>query len=715
MRASPLCVMPPARALRQPPSGRSACTTVRCAGTGHRPEGDAAGDVPPPAFELFGTSRCDPRAVGTVPAHMSRFAGDAAARGDGAPKVSVVVPVFDPGPYLDALLHSLLRQTLPEQDFEAIFVDDGSTDGTAQRLDRLAAEHRHLRVLHVAHSGWPGRPRNVGLDAARGTYVFFADADDWLGEEALERLHTAAGRSGADIVMGKVVGHGKALSRSLFVRNADRADVEHDAIHKLLTVHKLFRREMLVAAGLRHPEGHVRLEDQAFVLPAYLAARRIAVVADYPCYHWRVREDRRNISLASPIDGGYWQDVRALLDIVDAPGVPGVLRDELRAEWFLWAILRRLGGAALLRRQEPGRTEMVRDMRRLAAERFGPDVAARLPAAPRVRARLLAAGRLDGLLNLARHEAAIGGEARVRGARWRDGVLRLELEGTLIDVDGRALELHREGDALRLALPAGLPGAEAVRPADRDASADLRHADLRVFVRRREGEEEYVLPASTRPTLNDADGDGVRVTVDAVAALDPARAAAGAPLAAGVYDLFADIRVSGLAVARRLAVRPAEVPPPALVGCDARAIRPFATVHGRLSVDLDETQRPLAAALRPATGDARAVRRARSVTIALRLGFALEVPRREHAATLVLAGGGDRHRRVRVPARVMRLADGSAALLEAGVPLALRARPGAVTPGAWRIAVRLAHRRGPLGLLLEVDRLGRPTIVPGRH
>src|SRR3954470_9994338 len=83
---------------RATPGGRSACTTVRCAGTGHRPEGDAAGDVPPPAFELFGTSRCDPRAVGTVPAHMSRFAGDAAARGDGAPKVSVVVPVFDPGP-----------------------------------------------------------------------------------------------------------------------------------------------------------------------------------------------------------------------------------------------------------------------------------------------------------------------------------------------------------------------------------------------------------------------------------------------------------------------------------------------------------------------------------------------------------------------------------------------------------------------------------------
>jgi glycosyltransferase involved in cell wall biosynthesis len=101
------------------------------------------------------------------------------------PKVSVVVPVFEPGPLIEPLIASLLVQTMPAGERELVFVDDGSRDGTAERLDTLAAEHLGVRVLHIPNSGWAGRPRNVGLDAARGEFVFFADHDDWLDPEAL--------------------------------------------------------------------------------------------------------------------------------------------------------------------------------------------------------------------------------------------------------------------------------------------------------------------------------------------------------------------------------------------------------------------------------------------------------------------------------------------------------------------------------------------------
>ncbi|MEA2289920.1 MAG: poly(ribitol-phosphate) beta-N-acetylglucosaminyltransferase, partial [Solirubrobacteraceae bacterium] len=98
-----------------------------------------------------------------------------------AVKVSVVVPVYNPGPHIDDCIASVLRQSLPASEYEAIFVDDGSTDGTGERLDEIAAEHPHLRVIHIENSGWPGRPRNVGVEAARGEYVYFVDNDDWIG------------------------------------------------------------------------------------------------------------------------------------------------------------------------------------------------------------------------------------------------------------------------------------------------------------------------------------------------------------------------------------------------------------------------------------------------------------------------------------------------------------------------------------------------------
>ena len=115
-------------------------------------------------------------------------------------KVTVVVPVYNPGPHIDRLVKSLLNQTMPADQFEAIFVDDGSTDGTGERLDRLAERHAHFSTIHIPNSGWPGRPRNVGIDAASGEFIFFIDNDDWFGTDALQRAYQHARAYGSDVV-----------------------------------------------------------------------------------------------------------------------------------------------------------------------------------------------------------------------------------------------------------------------------------------------------------------------------------------------------------------------------------------------------------------------------------------------------------------------------------------------------------------------------------
>lgn len=82
-------------------------------------------------------------------------------------RVSVVVPVYNTGEHIEQLIDSLAAQTLPQDEFEVIFADDGSTDETPARLDRLAQERDNVSVLHLPNSGWPGRPRNAGTDVAR--------------------------------------------------------------------------------------------------------------------------------------------------------------------------------------------------------------------------------------------------------------------------------------------------------------------------------------------------------------------------------------------------------------------------------------------------------------------------------------------------------------------------------------------------------------------
>lgn len=119
-------------------------------------------------------------------------------------KVSVIVPVYNPGPYIEDCVASLLRQSLPADEYEVIFVDDGSTDETPARLDQLAAEEPRIQVIHQENSGWSGKPRNVGIEASQGEFVMFVDNDDYLGDEALERMYDYGVANGADVIVGKM-------------------------------------------------------------------------------------------------------------------------------------------------------------------------------------------------------------------------------------------------------------------------------------------------------------------------------------------------------------------------------------------------------------------------------------------------------------------------------------------------------------------------------
>ena len=106
-----------------------------------------------------------------------------------APLFSVIVPVYNKKQYLGSLSASLLKQSF--RDFEVIFVDDGSTDGSAEVLDTWV--ETRFRVITQANAG-VSAARNTGVRAARGTYIAFLDADDWYEPEFLAEIHALANR-----------------------------------------------------------------------------------------------------------------------------------------------------------------------------------------------------------------------------------------------------------------------------------------------------------------------------------------------------------------------------------------------------------------------------------------------------------------------------------------------------------------------------------------
>ncbi|CAM5470885.1 glycosyltransferase family 2 protein [Streptomyces hirsutus] len=232
-------------------------------------------------------------------------------------KVSVIVPVYNPGTYIEDCVSSLRRQSLPPEEYEAIFVDDGSTDGTPARLDRLAAEDPRMRVIHQENSGWSGKPRNVGIAAARGEFVMFVDNDDYLGVEALERMYAYGVANGADVVVGKMAGKNRSVPVELFRRNHPRATVENAPLIDSLTPHKMFRRAFLDEIGLRFPEGRRRLEDHVFVTEAYLRAANVSVLSDYVCYYHIRRDDASNAGFQRFDPVGYFTNLREALDVVE--------------------------------------------------------------------------------------------------------------------------------------------------------------------------------------------------------------------------------------------------------------------------------------------------------------------------------------------------------------------------------------------------------------
>lgn len=213
------------------------------------------------------------------------------------PFFSIIIPVYNVAPYLRECLDSVLAQTFT--DWEAICVDDGSTDGSGAILDEYAARDSRFRVIHQPNAG-VSAARNNGMFLAKGWYITFCDADDMYYPQWLKVAYSVIARTNVDLLrMSYVSGKRYDAPCSVEEPDLDEVDVVTDKndivawgwlelLKGGFSVLLFIRRELINDTRI-FPEGMRVKEDNIFCLKIIQRVKNICQV-DYRGYYYRDRE-----------------------------------------------------------------------------------------------------------------------------------------------------------------------------------------------------------------------------------------------------------------------------------------------------------------------------------------------------------------------------------------------------------------------------------------
>ncbi|KAA2265774.1 glycosyltransferase [Solihabitans fulvus] len=485
------------------------------------------------------------------------------------PDVTVVVPVYDAMPYLVTCLSSVFEQSIGRDRLEVIAVDDGSTDGSGTQLDLLDTCWPNLHVTHQPASGGPSHPRNVALDQARGRYVFFLDADDYLGPEALERMVALADQRDADVVAchRRSVGGPKGIASP-----ADHVPLAGRLRHPGIDAHdymaalgrsaaaaeqtallvalgdckQLFRRDLITRFGMRFDEEMIFGEDTLFSATYVDRAATVSMVSDYDCYFERVRDDGNNLTSRLIGTLSHVESLELGLRLDDRPELRW--RRDFTVRDAVLDLTQQVFGGRFLRHGPDARRVLVDRSRGLLATWLTPRVTARLPALDRVKAELIARGLEAELSELVRVVAAgERGPDTIRAGRVYAGYPYLDdptvgVPASCYDITGELEVRHRldtlrwDGPRLRLAGHAFLERVDTV-----EVSTEL-------VLRDRLGRQEHRWPVSPVPTpeLAQEHGRGRFAFAGFEATVDCTDVGDGRPLAPGRWNAFLVVGAQGV-------------------------------------------------------------------------------------------------------------------------------------------------------------------------
>lgn len=207
-------------------------------------------------------------------------------------KISILIPCYNTEQYLGQCLDSICAQTLT--DFEAICLNDGSTDGTREILGEYAAKDPRFKIIDKVNSGY-GDSMNKGLAAASGEYIGIVEPDDWIEPDMFELLYAKARENDADQVRASYIFERKTPeSRKAF---ESLPEVFAPLEHKLVFGFEpaiwscLVKRSLLVENDVHFlTTPGASFQDTSFSFKCMLFSKRMSLITK-PLYHYRIHEN----------------------------------------------------------------------------------------------------------------------------------------------------------------------------------------------------------------------------------------------------------------------------------------------------------------------------------------------------------------------------------------------------------------------------------------
>lgn len=411
-------------------------------------------------------------------------------------KISVVVPTYNTEiEGLNNLMASIDKQTMNKDEYELVFVDDGSTTDTYERLQEFAKARSNMTVKQIENSGWGSRPRNIATQMAKGEYILYLDHDDTVFPEAFERVYNFGKENNLDVVSGKEVRtNGWSWGWKQFSENNPHA--EEMGIECLLpmTPHKFYKREFLLEHDITFDDGaRVLWEDVYFNSKAFIHGAKVGILADYPTYYW-IATGANNSSSFGRDPHEKWNQINKLFNFFKDNIKEQRDLDFMLTHWYRSRVLGILGQWLLKNNNERIDIEF-NYARKLAEELIPAYISDNLDKNNQVKDYFLRLGDLESLKKLAQIDAGITALSYVDDAQFEEDKLVFKTVTKMTYEDKEDFLIKKTANRMERILPdeikAKLPEAFY------DYSADLSEFTYEPSIKGRNSRATWKIDGST--------------------------------------------------------------------------------------------------------------------------------------------------------------------------------------------------------------------------